>query len=174
MPASKSKNPPTDLAEKECRFCGRTKPISEFNKYARAKNGWDYWCRACRKEYAAKHYQGNKRMYVDNYKRWATENRAQAVAVQSRHRTRRWVLLNSIKALLGCVRCGEKDPRCLDFHHLDEDQKVCTVSQMLCWAFDKLMAEVLKCEILCANCHRKHHGTTRKAKRIERPAKKVA
>lgn len=59
----------------------------------------------------------------------------------------------------GCVRCGEADPACLDFHHVDEDEKDMAVGKMVTYGYakSKLLDEIAKCEILCANCHRKEH-----------------
>lgn len=59
----------------------------------------------------------------------------------------------------GCSRCGETDPACLDFHHRDDTEKEMTISKMITHGFSKakLRAEMAKCDILCANCHRKEH-----------------
>jgi len=59
----------------------------------------------------------------------------------------------------GCRRCGETDPACLDFHHRDDTEKEMTISKMITHGFSKakLRAEMEKCDILCANCHRKEH-----------------
>ena len=61
----------------------------------------------------------------------------------------------------GCVSCDEDDPACLDFHHTDTDRKEMTVSSMISYGYSKerLLGEIGKCEILCANCHRKRHHT---------------
>ena len=61
----------------------------------------------------------------------------------------------------GCVSCDEDDPVCLDFHHTDTDRKEMTVSSMISYGYSKerLLGEIGKCEILCANCHRKRHHT---------------
>ena len=56
----------------------------------------------------------------------------------------------------GCVICGEKDPTCLDFHHLDNKHE--QVSHMNCYSMNKIQQEIDKCVVLCANCHRKLHG----------------
>ena len=67
---------------------------------------------------------------------------------------------NDYKATLSCTRCPESDPICLDFHHLDENDKTEKVGklvrQMMCKK--KILAEIEKCIVLCANCHRKEHG----------------
>jgi hypothetical protein len=74
-----------------------------------------------------------------------------------RARLRSWV--NELKADAGCRRCGESDAACLDYHHRDGVGKEMNVSQMVSYgyAFDELREEVAKCDVLCANCHRKEH-----------------
>lgn len=56
-----------------------------------------------------------------------------------------------------CVRCGESDPRCLDWHHLDPNDKLDSISTMISKHLSKkrILAEIAKCILLCANCHRK-------------------
>lgn len=60
---------------------------------------------------------------------------------------------------LRCQRCGETDPACLDLHHRDPKAKVMTVSYMVNhgWSWERVQEEVAKCDVLCANCHRKAH-----------------
>ena len=55
----------------------------------------------------------------------------------------------------GCVICGEKDYRCLDFHHRKREEKECNVSQIRTRGIGAIVKEIEKCDILCANCHRK-------------------
>jgi len=59
----------------------------------------------------------------------------------------------------GCDRCDETDPACLDFHHVDEDDKEMAVGKMITYGYgkDRLREEIEKCIVLCANCHRKEH-----------------
>lgn len=59
----------------------------------------------------------------------------------------------------GCARCDETDPSCLDFHHVGE--KEAGVGWMVSnrRPIREIRAEVERCELLCANCHRReHHG----------------
>ena len=56
----------------------------------------------------------------------------------------------------GCCVCGEKDPCCLDFHHLGD--KSFNVGNCNDVTVDTLLKEVSKCIVLCANCHRKLHA----------------
>lgn len=66
--------------------------------------------------------------------------------------TRLW--LNEIKLQRGCKVCGyKKDARALQFDHRDPSEKLFDVSQMKNCARWKIMDEVEKCDVLCANCH---------------------
>lgn len=61
-----------------------------------------------------------------------------------------------IKHIRGCMVCDESDARCLDFHHRDPEHKIDNVSHLAYSAtWDKVLAEIEKCDVLCSNCHRK-------------------
>lgn len=67
--------------------------------------------------------------------------------------------LNKLKASKGCSRCSENDPRCLDFHHSrGEKERELSRAVLQGWSKEKLQEEADKCDVLCANCHRKHHA----------------
>jgi hypothetical protein len=65
--------------------------------------------------------------------------------------------LASIKAERTCSRCKNNNPLCLVFHHVDEKTKDVEVSVLVRSAWVRLKAEIEKCEVLCHNCHLKHH-----------------
>ena len=54
-----------------------------------------------------------------------------------------------------CVDCGEKDPLVLEFDHVRGEKKR-EVSKLLCngYAWKTIRAEIKKCVVRCANCHR--------------------
>ncbi len=56
-----------------------------------------------------------------------------------------------------CSRCGMDEKVCLDFHHRDPKTKKYTIGSRL--SVKTLLIELAKCDILCANCHRKEHAT---------------
>jgi hypothetical protein len=70
-----------------------------------------------------------------------------------------------LKSELACERCGENHPACLGFHHADPSAKETTVAEAVKRGFGRkrLLAEIAKCEVLCANCHAKHHAKERAA-----------
>ncbi len=62
-----------------------------------------------------------------------------------------------------CSVCGFHDPRALEFHHRDRSTKTHTIGVLVNSAADVgvLLAEIEKCDILCANCHKIHHAEER-------------
>ena len=71
-------------------------------------------------------------------------------------------MLNDIKTKSGCVKCGYNEhPAALDFNHKDPSQKLGNIAEKAkSWSYKKLLDEVAKCEVLCANCHRIHSYET--------------
>ena len=63
------------------------------------------------------------------------------------------------KETLQCSVCGETHPACLDFHHRDPSTKKAPVGNMVHRSSSKtsILREIEKCDVLCANCHRKLH-----------------
>ena len=62
--------------------------------------------------------------------------------------------------LLGgkCSRCdGTFHPAAMDFHHRDQDKKEKSVATMWHNKWEVIVEEIIKCELLCANCHRVEH-----------------
>ena len=63
-----------------------------------------------------------------------------------------------------CMDCGQRFPfYVMQFDHRDSTQKRYTISQMVSRAGTKtILAEVAKCDIVCANCHRERTYRSRK------------
>ena len=81
-----------------------------------------------------------------------------------RDELRNW--LNEYKSTLCCTMCGEKHPACLDFHHKDSKNKDFSLGIIRGWGYGKerLINEIKKCMVICANCHRKIHYEARTKK----------
>lgn len=61
-----------------------------------------------------------------------------------------------------CIDCGESDPIVLEFDHRDGEDKVECVSNLL-YRFkrwESILKEIEKCEVRCANCHRRRTAKT--------------
>ena len=57
-----------------------------------------------------------------------------------------------------CQKCDySKCMGALEFHHLDPSQKDVVWDKMRLMSWDKVLLELKKCILVCANCHREIH-----------------
>ncbi len=80
------------------------------------------------------------------------------IVTQRYYRKREVVLAQMAKYLNEhpCVDCGETDVRCLEFDHV-RGKKSRNISAMLGRgiSWEKVLVEIAKCDVRCANCHRR-------------------
>lgn len=62
-------------------------------------------------------------------------------------------LKKSIKEEKGCIDCGIRDWRVLDFDHRGDSPKCFNISDSIL-NIKKILLEIEKCDVRCANCHR--------------------
>ena len=76
---------------------------------------------------------------------------------QKRHRIKVRGLLLEYLSTKKCIDCGENDPIVLDFDHINPSKKFKPISIMLSghYSWKSVLKEIQKCEIRCANCHRR-------------------
>lgn len=105
-----------------------------------------------------------RRRYGNEYRnrRYREDPEFRASRLKDRADRRRNLVqwLAEYKSTLSCIRCGENHPACLEFHHLEgKAGKWDEVSDMVRRLLSKkrILAEIAKCEVLGANCHRKEH-----------------
>lgn len=56
-------------------------------------------------------------------------------------------------------KCGESRPACLEFHHRDPELKDAEVCRIIhSHSRSRIQAEIDKCDVVCANCHRIIHA----------------
>ena len=73
-------------------------------------------------------------------------------------RKRRWAewsaFLSDLKVSRGCADCGyNAHPAALHFDHLPGHEKKFGLSRAAAWPWKDVLAEIEKCEVVCANCH---------------------
>ncbi|QEQ94929.1 hypothetical protein pEaSNUABM56_00140 [Erwinia phage pEa_SNUABM_56] len=133
------------MASKICTCCNEEKDLSLFNKNSKKKDGLQGWCRDCCKT------ANNAKYATDiNHRLRIKENNQKEVQKCKD-------LLREFKSK-GCSLCPEKEFVALDLHHLDGETKDANVSDLMRRGSKKLIAEMEKCVVLCANCHRKVHA----------------
>lgn len=110
-----------------------------------AAKGWRRsYCRPCCRDYGREHYARNVVAYV--------RGAGLRSAVQ---RTRNRRLIADHLASRSCVDCGETDPLVLEFDHRDPSSKTHEVARLISTGrLEVLRAEIDKCDVRCANCHR--------------------
>ncbi len=61
------------------------------------------------------------------------------------------------KVALGCCVCGEKHPAVLSCHHRNGEEKLDAIAALCNYRWERVEAELKKCDVMCENCHRKLH-----------------
>lgn len=121
------------METKVCNKCGKEKPISEFSKNSRKRDGLQTACKECMAEYNRLHYQKNKEIY----------------SAKAKENIREYI--HSIKSQLKCSVCGEDRYWCLDFHHTNPSEKEYNISSLVRdGSRQKIEEELKKCIVLIA------------------------
>jgi transcription elongation factor Elf1 len=91
---------------------------------------------------------------------WYPKNKARRLELNAAWRKKVREQFQAYKKTLSCLICGESESACLDFHHLDPSKKDAAIGEIMASSpsIAKVMIEVEKCVVLCANCHRKVHA----------------
>lgn len=99
-----------------------------------------------------------KRKYDREYHaKRSPEKKLHKQKMQDERAHRNLLTIREYKAVRGCADCGEKDPIVLDFDHSDRALKSFNMGECTRRGFslNTLLKEAEKCEVVCANCHRK-------------------
>lgn len=128
-----------------CSKCKLDKEHTEFNFKDKAKGTKQTTCRGCASIDKRNHYERNKA----TYKSRAIKSK-KALSLRNKLYVYRYLKERS------CIDCGENDPVVLEFDHVS-GEKVKAISSMMLDAVSlaRLEAELSKCVVRCANCHRR-------------------
>ncbi len=127
---------------KFCVTCHEWKRPEDFNVRRAARDGRQARCRDCCRAW----YRANAQQ--------------QKAYVYRRNKGERAVLRRRITDYLlahPCVDCGEADVRCLEFDHRPGEIKTANIARLmgLPTTWELIEREIAKCEVRCANCHRR-------------------
>jgi hypothetical protein len=143
-----------NVTSKRCPRCcplGVQLPSSRFPRNRARPDGLGSFCLECKRAVDRKYWQRN------------AERLAPIRSGQKRAR-RNDVRSRVLDYLLEhpCVDCGERDPVVLDFDHVRAG-KAANVSALVAdgYDWDVITAEVAKCVVRCANCHRRREARKR-------------
>jgi hypothetical protein len=133
--------------KKTCSSCKMEKD-RETDFYLRTTGNRHRQCKACLIKRATTNNAEHKvrhRGYMRKY----------MAAIRSGERqSETCALINAAKAK-PCTDCKQTfPPECMDLDHLPGHVKVAAVSNMIWCTVERVKAELAKCEVVCANCHR--------------------
>lgn len=140
------------MVDRKCKTCATTKPVDQF--YARNVKGrvsYSSYCLDC------------YRVYQSNwYRKLSAKKKQQRRTKQVERRVALRRLMYEYLLKCACADCGEKDPIVLEFDHV-KGEKENVISRMMAnnTKWERVVAEIEKCQIRCANCHRR--ATARRA-----------
>lgn len=98
----------------------------------------------------------NRTHAIANHERQLSYQRKYQSTTGRLKRTERFAWLDNLKRR-PCSDCGSSfRPECMDFDHIDPRTKKFNVSYAAVagYSVDLVKAEVAKCRLVCANCHR--------------------
>lgn len=132
----------------ETRFCSQCKLekiLSQdfFNTKDKLGKKFRTDCKECQHNKQSGCYKKKK----DYYKR---VNKAYRDLLKEQNQRLLWEFL----LLNPCVKCGETNPIVLEMDHL-RDKKYNVSEIIFCHTWESVKKEMEKCQVLCANCHKK-------------------
>lgn len=131
-----------------CSKCGLTKQLSEFYKRKKHRAGEYYEkCIQCMKVRGIVYYHQNHERQLKL-----------ALLRKKRYKEERIKFIEEFKRDKPCKDCGVIfQPWVMDFDHLEGKEKIKSISSMVYHDtsnFKKIVNEIKKCDLVCANCHR--------------------
>ena len=127
----------------KCTKCQKEKIETDFHLKTNHSRGRQFQCKDCRIAYGRQWYKTNRTKLCQS----ATDRK-----IAMRH----WFA--ELKSKLQCIQCGFDHPAALVFHHRDPSQKNGNISVVVfSWEKKRILKEIEKCDVLCANCRRVLH-----------------
>ena len=130
---------------KKCDHCKEPKEDSEFNWKFKSLGIRHNTCRECMSIHQKKYFSGPAH---DRHLEQVKERKEIARQV-AREYAYNYLLTHP------CQECGESDVRVLEFHHVGDKDMAVAYMVSSGYSVERIQAEIDKCTILCANCHRK-------------------
>ena len=129
---------------KICCLCKEEKELSVFYKNARRKDGHESYCKSCA-------IIKNREYYLKTPERNVQRRASMAAKVKLANEFVWNYLLTH-----ACVDCKESDTIVLEFDHVSGEKKF-SISQAIRsgYSISLITEEIAKCEVRCANCHRR-------------------
>lgn len=131
---------------KKCSNCKQNKPEGDFSFKSKVLGILHSQCKMCTRILIKNHYSKNRDYYLEKANKRNSKLRYEVIEY-----------LNDYLLKHPCKDCGESDIRVLDFDHNGKESKFKAVSSLIRnrYTLDVVKKEVDKCDVRCANCHRR-------------------
>lgn len=139
--------------KKYCRGCQTEKAITEFSTSGKGGNARQTLCRVCLREYRRVLRSQRPGYKAKPHSRPPAPPRGNLLKLDRFEYARRFI--ETFKRLFPCKDCGKRFPHvAMDFDHLRD--KLFSVSRLknIGAPPEIIKAEIRKCELVCACCHR--------------------
>lgn len=88
-------------------------------------------------------------------RKWRRENPEKVLEYQRRFAEKRRSFVREIKESSPCTDCGGYFHfSAMDFDHVRGSKEACVAHLASCATRERLLEEIAKCDLVCANCHR--------------------
>lgn len=110
------------------------------------------------RRYQKEHYEKNKSYYLRKNNEYMRKVKQFIADYKTEH---------------ACMDCGNKFSACvMDFDHRDPKKKLINLAMASRkgWSIDRVIKEIEKCDLVCANCHRIRTHLKRESEPVSRQA----
>lgn len=124
---------------KKCYKCEKDKELECFSKNKAKPDGLSSQCKDCHKKLRRAHYENNQQEVIQQVKRKKRKYHAWFISLKDKP----------------CTDCGKSYPHyVMDFDHLRDKEFGLSTTLNYNWGRERVLSEIAKCELVCANCHR--------------------
>jgi hypothetical protein len=139
---------------KKCIKCIKQKNNNDFIISVRGKPGISKSCIDCRRKYSLEYFHKHKQ-----------ERKSCRLKSKNKIRNNNIAYITNYLATHPCIDCGETDILVLEFDHI-RDKKYGIGNMTSNYGIETVKTEIAKCEVRCANCHRRKHSKERRFKNL--------
>lgn len=142
------------MSQKYCPKCKTEKLVSHFSPNLKRKDGLQSMCDPCRGSYMKEWYEKNKETLKSRPRSRSVKGRTKgSIPVRTTNRLKIVAYLSEHP----CIDCGNDDIEVLEFDHRDAMTKEFQIGDSIRHgiAWKRIELEISKCDVRCANCHRK-------------------
>ena len=135
--------PEASSGSAHCGRCNRDLPLASFHRSGGTRQSW---CRRCRSEYMRER---------------GDVHRQQTYAARRKRRDTARAYVVELRAASDCADCHIADPVVLEFDHVKPKRN--NVSDLVTHGYSiaAIAREIMACEVVCANCHRRRTAQRR-------------